>query len=237
LIAECEKGRRDEHLVRRAVEGDQAALETLFTRYRPHLYKTALRLCGSPEDAGHALEDGLFSAFRHLDHFQARSQFSTWLTRVIINAALMQRRHQGRRVMIPLDGEASHGGESHPAHAVRDQAPDPETAYAEREAFEILRRRLNTMPQAYRDALRLRRIQGFTTHEAADALGVPGGTIKSALHRACAKLADLAGGTTVLNYGPLRLTLNPISKARKESAYQPQGSAMGLAIHRSTVES
>ena len=94
--------------------------------------------------------------------------------------------------MIPLDGEASYGDESLLVHVVRDQGPDPEAAYADREAFEILRRRLNSLPPAYRDVLWLRRIKGFTTREAADALGVSGGTIKSALHRAHAKLMDLA---------------------------------------------
>src|SRR5437870_3319119 len=83
-----DKGRGDEHLVRMATEGDHAALERVFSQYRDRLYQTALRLCGNPEDAEDALQDGLLSAFRHLRHFQGRSQFSTWLTRVVINATL-----------------------------------------------------------------------------------------------------------------------------------------------------
>src|SRR5260370_8821833 len=88
-----DKGRGDEHLVRMAIEGDQDALETVFTQYRDHLYYTALRLCGNPEDAEDALQDGLLSAFRHLRHFQGRPHFSTGLTRVAHTAPLIPTRH------------------------------------------------------------------------------------------------------------------------------------------------
>src|SRR5437762_14236713 len=57
FIQDGNRGRRDEHLVRMAIEGDQDALETVFTQYRHHLYYTALRLCGNPEDAEDALQE------------------------------------------------------------------------------------------------------------------------------------------------------------------------------------
>jgi RNA polymerase sigma-70 factor, ECF subfamily len=188
---DCDRGRRDEHLVRMAREGDQDALEAVFTQYRDHLYYTALRLCGNPEDAEDALQDGLFSAFRHLRHFQARSQFSTWLTRIVINATLMRLRQRGNRTMISIDGEDSDGNEWDFVGALRDRAPDPEAAYAEREVFETFRRRLHTLPPAYQHVVWLRGLQGFSTEEVADVLGVSRGTVKSTLHRARAKLADL----------------------------------------------
>ena len=190
---DCDRGRRREQLVQMATEGDQDALETVFTQYRDHLYYTALRLCGNPEDAEDALQDGLFSAFRHLRHFQARSQFSTWLTRIVINATLMRMRQRGNRTMISIDGQDSDENERDFVGALRDRAPDPEAAYAEREVFDTFQRRLRTLPAAYQDVLWLRGIQGFSTEEAADALGVSKGTVKSTLHRARAKLADLAG--------------------------------------------
>jgi RNA polymerase sigma-70 factor (ECF subfamily) len=104
---DCDDALRDEHFVRMAIEGDHAALESVFTQYRDRLYQTALRLCGNPEDAEDALQDGLLSAFRNLRHFQGRSQFSTWLTRIVINATLMRIRQRGNRVMISLNREAS----------------------------------------------------------------------------------------------------------------------------------
>jgi RNA polymerase sigma-70 factor, ECF subfamily len=190
----CDRDRGDRYLVRMALERDQTALERLFEQYRPRLYQTALRLCGCPEDAEDALQDGLFSAFQHLDHFQARSQFSTWLTRIVINATLMRLRKRGNRMMISIDREDQNGCDL--AGTLRDDAPDPEAAYAEREAFEILQRRLHALPQSCRDILWLRDIQELSTEEVANALGVSEGTIKSALHRARAKLAKVAGEPT-----------------------------------------
>ena len=214
-IRDCDQDRDDVRLVRMAVEGHEASLDALFSQHRAHLYQKALQLCGNPEDAEDALQDGLFSAFRHLRYFQGRSQFSTWITRIVINATLMQMRQRGRRVVISVDGGASNEDEFHLADTIRDTAPDPETAYAEGEAFELLRRRLQRLPQAYHKIVWLRGVQGFSTKEAANTLGVSQGTIKSALHRVRRKLADLATTTpdkTVAR--ETRLRTNSDEKAR-----------------------
>jgi len=198
-IQDCNRSRDDAQLIRMAVAGHEAALDTLFSQYRSHLYKTALRLCGNPEDAEDALQDGLLSAFRHLRDFQSRSQFSTWLTRIVINATLMRMRRRSRRVMISIDAAASNEDEFHLEDTLRDVAPDPETAHAEREVFELLRRRLQRLPRVYQEIVWLRGVQGFSTQEVANTLGVSPGTIKSAWHRARAKLADFATANTDMN--------------------------------------
>jgi RNA polymerase sigma-70 factor (ECF subfamily) len=203
--------RGDQQLIRMALERDQSALERLFGQYRPHLYQTALRLCGCPEEAEDALQDGLFSAFQHLHHFQARSQFSTWLTRIVINSTLMRLRKRRNRVMISIDQQDQNEGDF--SGALRDEGPDPEAAYAEREAFEILQRRLRALPQSYRDIFWLRDVEGLSTEEAANALGVSKGTIKSALHRARAKLAKVAGEPKVQKSRRVRVVGSTISRA------------------------
>jgi RNA polymerase sigma-70 factor (ECF subfamily) len=187
-----EQARDDSHMIQMAVEGDQDALDTLFRQYRAHLYLTALRLCGNPEEAEDALQDGLFSAFRHLRKFQGRSRFSTWLTRIVINATFIRMRQRSRRVVISVDERASKEDEPYLADVLRDMSPDPETMYARKEALELVRRRLQNLPQPYLKILWLRDIQGFTIEETANALGVSRNTIKSTLHRAHAKLAGLA---------------------------------------------
>ncbi len=82
----------EEKLIRAGQRGDPQAVETLFRRYQRPLFQTALRVLGNAEDAEDALQDGLLSAYRNLKRFEGRSQFSTWLTRIVINAALMRRR-------------------------------------------------------------------------------------------------------------------------------------------------
>src|SRR5574340_250630 len=93
----------EQKLIRAGQRGDGQAIETLFRRYQRPLFQTALRVLGNTEDAEDALQDGLLSAYRNLKRFEGRSQFSTWLTRIVINAALMRRRSAKARPAISLD--------------------------------------------------------------------------------------------------------------------------------------
>src|SRR6202035_1740255 len=79
-------------LIERALEGDLDALSILFARDRVRLYRAAFSLLHNREDAEDALQDGLLCAYLNLRSFEGRTQFSTWLTRIVLNAALMKRR-------------------------------------------------------------------------------------------------------------------------------------------------
>src|SRR5580698_263544 len=93
----------EDQLIRQGLQGDARALDTLFARNTRGLYQTALRVLGNPEDAEEALQEGLLSAYRNLGRFERRSQFSTWLTRIVINAALMRRRSKRAHPAMSLD--------------------------------------------------------------------------------------------------------------------------------------
>src|SRR5579859_2643592 len=84
-------------LIRAGQRGDAQAVDALFKRYQRPLFQTALRVLGNAEDAEDALQEGMLSAYRNLKRFEGRSQFSTWLTRIVINAALMRRRSNATR--------------------------------------------------------------------------------------------------------------------------------------------
>src|ERR1700675_1084273 len=99
----------EEQLIDRGLKGDAQALDALFARNSRALYQTALRVLGNPEDAEEALQEGLLSAYRSLPRFERRSQFSTWLTRIVINAALMRRRSKRSRPAVSLDDWMSEG--------------------------------------------------------------------------------------------------------------------------------
>src|SRR6202790_1225067 len=103
-IAEVNMEQQSEaKLIDLGLKGDARALDTLFARNTRTLYQTALRVLGNPEDAEEALQEGLLSAYRNLPRFERRSQFSTWLTRIVINAALMRRRSKRSRPAVSLD--------------------------------------------------------------------------------------------------------------------------------------
>jgi RNA polymerase sigma-70 factor (ECF subfamily) len=110
----------------------------LFARNSRALYQTALRLLGNPEDAEDALQEGMLAAYRNLRHFEGRSQFSTWLTRIVINAALMRRRRRRTHTAVSLD-ECDREEQVPAVERFPDDGPSPEEIYAAYELSERLR--------------------------------------------------------------------------------------------------
>lgn len=181
----------EEVLVQSGLRGDPDALDALFARYERPLYQTALRVLGNPEDAEDALQEGMLSAVRNLKRFEGRSKFSTWLTRIVINAALMRLRSQRARPTVSLEQEDPEQRDLALASRLPDTRPGPEETYARKERFEILEDGLKSLPPALQSAVWLRDVQGLSTAEAARALGLSEGTLKSQLHRARSKLSSL----------------------------------------------
>jgi RNA polymerase sigma factor (sigma-70 family) len=181
-----------DRLLKLALRGEQDALNRLFSYHMPQLYFRALRILGRPQDAEDALQDGLLSAVSHLKDFEGRSQFSTWLSRIVVNSALMQLRKCRPQSAILSTDQESNGGESGLANEVADFRPNPEDIYAHRERVYLLERKFKKLPKLGCSALQLRFFAGMSVRDAAAVLGVPLGTFKSSVRRALVKLkADL----------------------------------------------
>jgi len=179
----------EELLIRKGLRGDEDALETLFTRHKRTLFQTALRLLGNAEDAEDALQDGLLSAYRNLKRFEGRSQFSTWLTRIVINAALMRRRSKKVRTAMSLD-EPPREDELPASERFADDGPTPEQTYQRTELRRLIGENLDELSPLLRTAFILREVEGFSTGEAASKLGVTENTLKARLWRARQQLAS-----------------------------------------------
>jgi RNA polymerase sigma-70 factor, ECF subfamily len=189
----------EEQLIERGLDGDARALDALFARNTRALYQTALRVLGNPEDAEEALQEGLLSAYRNLPRFERRSQFSTWLTRIVINAALMRRRSKRARPAVSLDDFVSEG-ELPLAERFADDGPNPEQLYAGTELGDRMNKKLAEISPLLRTAFWLREIEGLSAEEAAQVLGVSRNTLKARLWRARQELAARLGltlGTTL----------------------------------------
>lgn len=182
----------EEKLIRAGQRGDQQAMDTLFRRYQRPLFQTALRVLGNAEDAEDALQDGLLSAFRNLRRFEGRSQFSTWLTRIVINAALMRRRSAKARPAVSLD-ETPREDEMPATERFSDNRPNPEQVFAGTELREMIGANLEELSPLLRTAFVLREVQGYSTGEAARKLGVTENTLKARLWRARHQLAERLG--------------------------------------------
>ena len=178
-------------LVRKAMAGEEGALEVLFAQHSRALFQTALRLLGNPEDAEDALQEAMLSAYRNLPRFEGRSQFSTWMTRIVINAALMRRRSKRAHPALSLDDSSEN--KTPIAERFADGHPSPEQLYASAELSARVKENLQTLSPLLRNAFELRELEGLTADEAAKALGVSRNTLKARLWRARQQLAGRLG--------------------------------------------
>ncbi len=174
----------DEQLLARFAAGRRDALEELFRRYRAPAYRVAYRLLGHEADALDAVQEGFVKALTHLDSFQGRSTFKTWLLRVVSNAALDLGRQRGRREAVSLDAAEADGAESARLLVADDSARGLERADLRR----LLDAALATLSEAQRQTFVLHADVGLSYREVARAMDISIGTVMSRLYYARQKL-------------------------------------------------
>lgn len=182
------RGHRDEkQLVTAAKSGCRSAFDLLFARHMKRVFSMALRITKNREDAEDAVQESFLSAYMHLKTFDERSQFSTWLTRIAINASLMRLRKNGRLREMPLAGERKEEGR---VPELADLAPDPEQLYAEKQRDGILRKAIRGLRPTLRRTIRLHHSNHGSLRETSQALGISLTATKARLFRARAALRD-----------------------------------------------
>ena len=174
---------RDDELVKRCQQGDTAAFEQLYARYKNRVFATALRIVGRRADAEDVLQETFASALASIGRFERRSRFSTWLYRICVNTALNWRRSRARE---EVQWNASPGGdEASRASTTASRAADSVVRLvAERELEETVAKALLQLSPAMRTTVVLRYISGLSYKEVSDVLGCSIGTVKSRLNRA-----------------------------------------------------
>jgi RNA polymerase sigma-70 factor (ECF subfamily) len=188
----------EERLIRAGQRGEAPALNTLFHRHHQSLFRSALGVMGNPDDAEDALQDGLLSAFRNLKSFEGRSQFSTWLTRIVINAALMRRRCLAARPTTAAIEPLSRN-EIPITERLVSKGPTPEQLFGRLEIREMINDHIDELSPILRTVFVLRVVREYNTTEAARILSVPVNTLKARLWRARRQLAKRLSRT--LFYG------------------------------------
>jgi RNA polymerase sigma-70 factor (ECF subfamily) len=174
-------------LLAAARAGDSAAFENLVMPHRNDLLRITQRILRNREDAEDAVQAAFLGAFRNLRGFQGRSQFSSWLTRIAMNAALMRLRAHRRGRETSLDEVDARGSAQAKFHPVETR-PNPEQEYQSKEGRVLLEKGLKKLAPLYIEVLHLHNTQELSAKEAAGILEVPVGTVKARLHRARAKL-------------------------------------------------
>jgi RNA polymerase sigma-70 factor (ECF subfamily) len=166
--------RSDAELLAAHVAGDRYAFEELFYRHHRQLHRLARVSSRTPEDAADALQDAMLSAHRSAPRFRHDASVSSWLYRIVVNACLDRLRRNKSHLTTTLEDDAYHVG---------DPTPWVDTAL-------MVERALLRLPVEQRAAVVAVDMQGFSVAEAALALGIPEGTVKSRCSRARAKLAE-----------------------------------------------
>lgn len=175
----------DVSLIERVLGGDRRAFEPLVRRHERRVFRVTLAVLGNVEDAEEAMQDAFVKAFRHLDQFRRESRFTTWLTRIAVNEALQKR--QTRKDIISLDDSRDipeQAGEQFAPRRFESWRADPEQLYGKQELRRIVESAIQALPAIYREAFVLRDIEEMNAEEAAEAIGVTVGALKSRLLRA-----------------------------------------------------
>ena len=171
--------RTDDDLVQAAQSGDDDAFAELCQRHAQGVRRRILGIVRHHDDAEDAMQETLLRAYLNLGRFRRACKFSTWITAIGINAALtVIRKRQSRR---EADIEPSSPDE--PTWDIADQAPDPERSVAKTQIILLLRKELLELPLNMQEAVASYYDHDHSLQEAADALGISVGAIKSRLLR------------------------------------------------------
>jgi RNA polymerase sigma-70 factor (ECF subfamily) len=184
------RAKQEREFVVAAQNGDSVAFETLCARSATMVFNIARRITPTREDAEDVVQESFQLALTHLKKFNGDCRFSTWLTRIVTNAALMRLRKGRVRRESPLEGPS--GYQPHfSSDNIEDRGLNPEQLYAQKERNLMLVEAICKLAPGLQRAIELRELDERSTEEAAHMMGVPTGTLKARLFRGRRKLRQL----------------------------------------------
>lgn len=183
LVASWSQSRvpSDEEIVQRVVSGETALFEVLMRRNNQRLYRAVRSVLPVEAEVEDVMQQTYLAAYGALADFAHSARFSTWLIRIGLNQALAARRRAARH--LPLR-EPPEPNEGESVEQIPSPNPSPEDRASARELGRLLERVLDGLPQAYRTVVMLREVEGMSTQETAEVLGVSEDVVKTRLHRA-----------------------------------------------------
>jgi RNA polymerase sigma-70 factor, ECF subfamily len=184
-VLESWTGLSDPQVVALVLSGQTALFEILMRRHNERLYRAARAIVLDEREAEDVVQQAWVNAYAHLRQFNGRAQLSTWLTRIAVNEAIARARRQGRYRSLDADGP-----DEVRAIASRPAPPDPERQAFARELAALLESAVDALPDGCREVFVLRQVQGLSTSETAQTLGVSDDVVKTRLSRARAALRD-----------------------------------------------
>lgn len=169
--------------------GDRAEFSRLVDTYSGHIFRLGLKMLKNPQDAEDILQETFIKAYKALPNFEGRSKISTWLFRIATNEALMFLRRK-KPDSISVEQPVENDEEQTPLQIV-DWCCLPEGELMSAEALTFLERSTGELPESLRVVFLLRDIEGLSTRETANVLGLTETAVKTRLSRARLRLREL----------------------------------------------
>jgi RNA polymerase sigma-70 factor, ECF subfamily len=175
----------DAEVVERVCAGETSLFEVLMRRHNQRVYRAARAIVKDEAEAEDVMQQAYINAFVHLKQFESRAQFSTWLTRIAIYEALARRRKKRPEEPLGMEDEVVHDTTAEP---ISSPELSPERKAYSRELGRLIEDAVDALPEAYRAVFMLREVEGLSTSETAEGLGLGEEAIKTRLHRARAMM-------------------------------------------------
>jgi RNA polymerase sigma-70 factor (ECF subfamily) len=173
----------EERVLRDSKRGKAEAFQTACETLRPRLLKIALRITRNREDAEDAVQDSLLRAYMHIDDFQGNSAFSTWLTRILMNSALMINRKNRNARQVSTE-DLNRPGEPGLQFQIPDQSPNPEQTFVQRERTRILLGAIRKLRPRMRAVVEVAQLHDLPVKETAKVLDISVAAAKGRFYHA-----------------------------------------------------
>ena len=178
----------DTEIVKRVCAGESALFEILMRRHNQRVYRAARAVVKDEAEVEDVMQQAYINAFTHLHQFEERSQFSTWLTRIVLHEAFGRRRKLRRsESVMGTQSDLDEDGREFMDTVASPRADPERQAYAQ-ELNRVLEAAVDALPETYRTVFMLRDIEGLSTSETGEGLGLGDEAVKTRLHRARAMI-------------------------------------------------
>jgi len=175
----------DAEIVGRILAGERALFEILMRKHNQQLYRAARAVVNDEAEVEDIMQQAYFNAFTHLHQFEERARFSTWMTRIVLNEAFARRK---KRQRVDAFAGHHHGDDNGEIMEATTSQPDPERQAYAQELRRVLEDAVDALPEAYRTVFMLRDVEGLSTSETGEDLGLGEEAVKTRLHRARAMI-------------------------------------------------
>ncbi len=192
----------DTEIVRRVRAGESALFEILMRRHNQRVYRVVRSVVKEEADVEDVMQQAYINVFTHLHQFEERSQFSTWLIRIALHEAFGRRRKVQRSESMTVNPSDADDDCGATMDTLTSPQADPERQAYAQELHRVLEEAVDTLPDTYRTVFMLRDVEGLSTSETGEGLGIGDEAVKTRLHRARAmirravtlKIGDVAAG-------------------------------------------